>query len=139
MARKTSPPLVEENQPKPNDFEAILRYHRHLSRLLDFVTKHIDEPISLSDVAADAGISSSRLSSLFREKTGTVFHEWLRAKRIQLAQELLRANEQRISDVAFSVGFRSSRTFERSFMIVTGTTASDFRKSITNKLTQSQR
>ena len=107
-----------------------LGYYRHLKKLRVYVDQHWQEPILLADIALSIGVSSSQLSRLFSDKTGIRFSDWLRYRRIQKAQDLLKSDDMAISDIAFSTGFRNSRSFERAFKIVNGISATEYRKTI---------
>jgi AraC-like DNA-binding protein len=50
---------------------------------------HLYEPISLSDLAAAAGLSRNYFAAQFRVATGLRPHEYLLRRRIERAQKLL--------------------------------------------------
>jgi len=108
-----------------------LSYYRHLRRLNVFVEACTDRPVRLADVAQHIGISPSRLSRLFLEKTGIRFSDWVCHVRITKAIEMLLSSDKTISEIALSAGFGNSRSFERSFRKVCGFTASQFRNQQT--------
>ena len=108
--------------------ERALNYYRHLTNLKKYVQHRWHEPFTLADAAAAIGISPSRLSRLFLEKTGVAFRLWVRHERVKRATRLLGSTEKSISEIAHAVGFRNSRTFERSFKKTTGVSPSQYRK-----------
>ncbi len=107
-----------------------LGHYRHLVHLSSYIENRWHEPIQLADAAAAIGISPSRLSHLFLEKTGVSFRDWLRFQRVEKATRLLAKDDKPIREVAFSVGYRNARTFERSFVKITGVTPFKYRKLI---------
>ena len=123
---------LEDARPadRSSKVEFALGYYRHLRKLRVYVDQHWQEPILLADIAASIGVSNSRLSRLFSDKTGIRFSDWLRYRRIQKAQDLLQSDDMAISDIAYSTGFRNSRSFERAFKIVNGISATEYRKSV---------
>ncbi|MGH8223402.1 MAG: helix-turn-helix domain-containing protein [Woeseiaceae bacterium] len=105
-----------------------LDYYRHLKKLHDYVLENPHKPLQLAEIASHVGISASRLSRLFHEKTGIPFSLWIRTERIARAEGLLCGSDMPISEIAISVGFNNSRTFERTFKQLRSITPSDFRK-----------
>jgi two-component system response regulator YesN len=110
--------------------EFALGYYRHLVKLREYVARHLHEPFDVSEAASEVGISPSRLSHLFYEKTGVAFSDWVRQERIISSMSLLRVSDRSIGEIAHSVGFRNSRTFERSFKKATGLTPSEYRRIV---------
>ncbi len=121
-----------------NEIERIefaLEYYRHLRNLRHYVSENMGEPIKLSDVADNIGISVSRLSRLFHEKTGFSYTDWISCVRIAEAQHLLSTSDASITDISYTVGYRNARTFERAFRKSNGQSASQFRRNIVTQRT----
>lgn len=114
--------------------EFALDHYRHLASLNDYVKIHWHYPFQLTDAAAAVGISPSRLSHLFLEKTGITFSEWVRYERVKRAKIILASNDKSISEVGYSVGYRNSRTFVRSFSKTTGISPAKYRKILETQL-----
>jgi len=113
--------------------EFALTYYRHLIRLRSFVEDNASEPIQLDDVAKHIGISKAQLSRLFIRNTGIRFGDWIQFLRIANARKLLRYSDMPVSQIALSVGFSNSRSFERSFRKVSGYTASQYRQRLVDQ------
>jgi transcriptional regulator GlxA family with amidase domain len=107
-----------------------LGHYRHLKKLHSYLLLNRDKPLCLSQAAAHVGISPSRLSHLFQEKTGIPFSRWIRRERVLRAKELLEGSDAPISEIAVAAGFRCSRTFERAFKQGNGISPSDYRKRV---------
>lgn len=105
-------------------------YYRRLRRVSEYVSQHIDKPISLGVAAEIANLERTYFSRYFHCKTGVCFHDWLANVRIGKAKEYLRLDNRTISGTARSVGFNSLRTFERAFEKHAGTTARGYRKAV---------
>jgi AraC-like DNA-binding protein len=113
------------------DFERrIFSYYLPLQRVREYVEKNLSEPISLRAAASAAGLEEKYFSAFFHRKTGVCFRDWLAARRVDRAIEILTQHDDTITNVAESVGFQDLRTFERSFKRLTGLTPREFKRSV---------
>ena len=98
-----------------------------LKRVLDYIADSLDENISLSQLAAIAGMSPHYFSELFKQSTGRTPHNYLLLQRIQRAKQQLRDPKRSIIDAGLDAGFQNSSHFARMFRKLEGTTPSKFR------------
>ena len=108
----------------------VFDYYPRLNRLREYVEQSYSEPISLGKAAGIAALESSYFSSYFRAKVGITFTDWLRHVRVTKAMEPLKAKDFSITEVAYKVGFRELRTFERAFKRYALKTPREFKKSV---------
>jgi AraC-like DNA-binding protein len=106
-----------------------LRFSGHLSRVLAFLRDNFREPISLSDAAREAGLSSGYLSRIFRSELHSSFTGYLKRLRMQEAKRLLRRTTLPIGDVAAQCGFCDHSYFAQIFHRETGCSPTDYRVS----------
>lgn len=99
-----------------------------ISFVLDYLDKHYGEDINLNIVADKLNLTSSYLSSTFKEKTGINFSEYLNTLRIERAKELLMNLDLRIQDIALQVGYQNVNSFIRMFKRSSGLTPGEYRK-----------
>jgi AraC-like DNA-binding protein len=107
-----------------------LDYYPRLKRLHQYVEQSYSEPIPLEKAAGIAALETSYFSSYFRAKVGITFTDWLRRVRVKKAMVLLKAKDFSITEVAYEVGFRDLRTFERAFKKYVQKTPREFKKSV---------
>jgi transcriptional regulator GlxA family with amidase domain len=93
-----------------------------LAKIKQHVDEHFDEPFSLTDAAKLVALEKTYFSRLFREKVGVSFHDWLSRERIRRALLMLMGHDYSIADLAFAVGFKDVRTFQRAFKKFTAVT-----------------
>ena len=86
-----------------------------VQRMQDYINKHINSPITLSDLAKAAGYSQYHSARIFRELTGKSPFEYLRALRLSKAALRLRDSRAKVIDVAFDFVFDSHEGFTRAF------------------------
>lgn len=95
--------------------------------ILEYVDAHFTEGIRVQDIVEHVGVSRSGLHHLFRQFTGLSFKNYLTAKRMQLAQNLLTTGKMPIASVAAACGYNDFSVFYRAFKKTTGKAPKDFR------------
>ena len=98
-----------------------------IGKAREFIDQNLSEPLPLSRVARNAGLSESHFCRVFREGTGLTLTDYINRRRIQWAKEELLKSETRISEIAFLIGYQSLSQFNRSFARVTGRSPSRYR------------
>lgn len=100
-----------------------------LSSLLAWALEHIDEPLSVDRLAAQAHLSPRTFARRFRDETGTTPLQWLTSQRVALAEELLENTRHSIDQVAAQVGFGNAATLRHHFAQCLGTTPQEYRRA----------
>jgi AraC-like DNA-binding protein len=93
------------------------------------VTPHLHEPnLSIERTAEICGYNRRKLSTLLRSR-GTTIAKEVAAMRADKARHLLIDSEQRVADIALSVGFSDPTVFSRAFKNWTGQSPQQFRRT----------
>ncbi len=98
-----------------------------LKRVVEYVGEHLDEKITLQDLAAVAGLSRMHFAAQFRAALGMRPHEYLMKRRIERAEELLKQAELSLVEVALTVGFQTQAHFTTVFKRFAGDTPYQWR------------
>lgn len=98
-----------------------------LRRVLKLIEERFAEPLSLSELAAQACLSEFHFSRLFRSATGLTPYRYVTRRRVQAAEELLMQSQESLLGVTLQVGFGSQASFIRAFRQFTGVTPSLYR------------
>ena len=93
-----------------------------------YINNNFSEDISLTSVAERFFISPCYLSRTFKRVTGSSFAEYVNGVRIKEASRLLLKTDKSISDIAISVGFKSTTHFGRAFKALVGISPLSYRK-----------
>ena len=101
-----------------------------MKRAIEFIRAHIEEEITLSELAKDVGLSPSHFCSLFRKTSGMTPHQFVLNCRIQHAKTLLSKSGNSILDVALASGFRTHQHFSRIFRRHVGIPPSAYRSQL---------
>ena len=100
-----------------------------VQRMQDYIEAHIQDPITLSELARAAGYSQWHAARVFKELTGKAPFEYVRALRLTKAALLLRDEQPKIVDVAFDFVFASHEGFTRAFSRQFGVSPVDYRRN----------
>ncbi|MFF1714826.1 helix-turn-helix domain-containing protein [Streptomyces sp. NPDC058268] len=100
-----------------------------LADLLPWVLGRLEQPLTIEDLARQAGMSSRNLSRHFHAVTGTAPLRWLLSQRVRLAQELLESGDESIERIAARTGMGTSATLRRHFTRVTGLPPEAYRRT----------
>ncbi len=96
--------------------------------ILNYCMSHYSERLLLEDVASALHINKYYISHLFSQKLDMGFGDYVRSLRVSQACRLLEKRSMSITEVAYGVGFSSSRTFNRAFIKYVGMTPRDYQK-----------
>lgn len=73
--------------------------------LTDFIETSLDQPLRLADLATVAGVSVTRLKTLFRNSTGMPVHQYVIRRRVECARALIATTAMPLAQVALAAGF----------------------------------
>lgn len=100
---------------------------RSLSRVMDYMRSHLEEDLSLRDLAAQTPLSPFAFARAFKAATGTSPHQMLICERVARAAHLLRTTETPLAEVAYAVGFSSQSHMTTTFARQIGMTPGRYR------------
>lgn len=86
-----------------------------LNRARKYIDLCYDLPLKLEEMSSRACFSRFHFLRLFRQAFNKTPHQYLIERRIERAKELLSADELRVTDVCFEVGFQSLGSFSSLF------------------------
>jgi AraC-like DNA-binding protein len=92
-----------------------------------FILEHVDEPLTLEDIADVAHLSPSAFSRFFKRATGKNFVRYVNELRVAKACRRLTETDDSIAAIAFESGFGNLANFNRRFKEIKGTQPREFR------------
>ena len=104
------------------------RMDPRVQKAMEYLVRHLAEPASVSDLAAETGLSVSRLAHLFRAQVGLTPQQFLEGRRLSRARQLLELTPRSISAIAAEVGYENPFYFTLRFKRATGLNPRDYRK-----------
>ena len=98
-------------------------------RTLAWMQEHLDESLSVEDLADRAAMSPRTFARRFRATTGTTPHQWLLQQRIVLAQRLLETTDDPVELIARQCGFGTAAGLRQHFRRVLATSPLVYRRT----------
>ena len=100
-----------------------------IKAILNYCSENYTRDIQLESISRALHISKYYVSHLFSQKLHMGFNEYIGMLRISDACGLLVSQDKSITEVAYMVGFNSTRSFNRLFVKYTGLTPKQYKKS----------
>jgi AraC family transcriptional regulator len=101
-----------------------------LQRVIEYIMENLDGSPTLERMAAVAHLSPYHFARQFRAATGLAPYQYVIARRVERAQQLLRQEDELgLAEVAFRTGFSDQSHFSSHFKRIVGVTPRQFRIS----------
>ncbi|WP_085707051.1 AraC family transcriptional regulator [Pseudomonas sp. B35(2017)] len=97
--------------------------------LVGFIDNHLGDPISLGQLAGLCALSEYHFARMFRTSFGLPPHQYVLARRLGRARELLRGTGLPLGEIALACGFASASHFTNRFRQVIGATPGEYRQA----------
>jgi len=99
----------------------------HLRRARDHIDRYYSSPLDLDSLASVAGVSRFHFARSFEAAYGETPIRYLTRRRIERAQDLLRAANLTVTEVCMLVGFASLGSFSSRFSHIVGESPTAYR------------
>ncbi|MEV6399695.1 helix-turn-helix domain-containing protein [Streptomyces sp. NPDC051907] len=100
-----------------------------LGPVLQWATRHLDEPLTVQDLARQARMSPRTFYRRLQEATGTTPLQWLLDQRIARAQSLLESTGLPVDRISEQSGLGSAANLRRHFTRSVGVSPTDYRRA----------
>jgi AraC family transcriptional activator FtrA len=100
-----------------------------LAEVLTWMEEHLDEQLSVEELARRAAMSPRHFARRFRAVTGTTPHQWLLTQRVLYAQRLLERTDEPVELIARRVGFGTAQNLRQHFQRIVGTSPVAYRRT----------
>jgi transcriptional regulator GlxA family with amidase domain len=98
-------------------------------RLLAWAREHLDAPLTVEDMAEQAGMSSRHFTRAFIAETGTTPSKAVERLRIEVARQRVQSSSEAIERVAETTGFRDPERMRRAFIRAFGQPPQSLRRA----------
>lgn len=103
-------------------------YSKPVIKCFEYVYNHLNEKITLEDMAYELKLSAPYLSKLFHKETGMTVSRYINKKRIETAGRMLIYSDYEAADIANFLAFSSHSHFIQAFRKETGCTPKEYRR-----------
>ncbi len=94
----------------------------------DYLINHLDEQITITELADMLCISPTTLKICFKGVYGETIHSFIRNYKMQTAAAMLKNTNRSVLDIAGSVGYNNGSKFANAFKKVIGVAPNEYRK-----------
>jgi len=98
-------------------------------QLVDYIEAHLDQPITLGELALRCNLSEYHFARMFRSSFGLPPHQYLLARRLHRACQLLQLGVMPLGEIALLCGFASASHFSNRFRQALGATPGEYRSA----------
>ena len=103
--------------------------HPQVKAAIALIEAHLEEPLSVPEIAAELGVSQRQLERLFRRYMGCSTVRFSQLLRLQYARVLLTSTRLSIREVSAASGFNSMSYFSQAFAKCFGRKPSEYRRA----------
>ncbi|MFB9201411.1 helix-turn-helix domain-containing protein [Nonomuraea spiralis] len=100
-----------------------------LAPVLQWATERLHRPLTVAQLARQAGLSSRTLARRFHDATGTTPLRWLHAQRLSRARQLLESTDLPVDRVGEECGLGSAGNLRHHFTRAVGVTPTEYRRA----------
>jgi len=121
--------LLQQGSPRSIDVARLANLQR-LSRVLEFIHEHVDEPLSIRELCRQAQLSRQRFHTVFKEASGFSPKEYVSRAKIQKAKQMLISKDLSVANISDRLGFCNPFHFSRQFKLFAAVSPSAYRRRI---------
>ena len=100
-----------------------------LRLVTEYIEEHLDQSLSLADLASLTNLSPNHFAILFRRSTSLPPHQYLINRRVERSRLLLSATDTPLAEIAYQAGFTDQAHMTRHVRRLLGTTPGSLRRS----------
>ncbi len=100
-----------------------------VAEVLVWMERHLDEEVTVEQLAGRAHMSPRTFARRFQQETGTTPYRWILRQRVLLAQHLLEATDETVDVIAGRTGFGNAAALRHHFVRAVGTTPQAYRRT----------
>lgn len=98
-------------------------------KILNYCSEHYKDNITVESIAKELHISRSSVSHIFGSRLSMNFCDYINSLRLADAVKMLKKGNLPITEIAYSCGFSTIRTFNRAFLKQYGISPTQYKKA----------
>src|SRR6201999_2289290 len=120
--------LMNGNDPNGGVHSVASEIAERIARSIAYMLDHLNQPLQVSTLAAQASVSPSHYFALFKRQTGAAPIDFFIRLRMNHARELLESTCSSVKEVAAAMGYDDPFYFSRVFKSVHSVAPAEYRK-----------
>ena len=101
-----------------------------MEKSMNYIFRHLSEPLTLDLLAKEAAMSRSQYSTLFKSLNGVSVWDYVTHQRVSLAMYQLEYYDEPITRICENCGYNNIANFNRMFKRITGKTPREYRNFV---------
>ncbi|OEK07332.1 AraC family transcriptional regulator [Flavivirga aquatica] len=125
--------ILEHQKTQSKDFlsDSLSRDHiKKIHELSTYITDNISEPLSINHLSKLSGLGPKKLQTGFKVLYSKSVNEYIRDLKLEVSRDQLKNCDLTISEIVYSVGFKSRSYFSKIFFERYGILPKDYRNNI---------
>lgn len=115
------------------NFMPKVEVNTYVSHMMQYIHSHIEENISVQDVADYVNLTRSYATTIFTQQTKISLKDYIQNCRLTKARHMLESSSLTIAEIAYSCGYLKSETFTKAFSKRYDISPGEFRKRFLKK------
>lgn len=111
-----------------NEFPAINSKNQYVKKIARYILGHIEQDISMNDLADNLYLTKNYLGELFKQETGISVAEFVNNAKVNRAVILLIESELKWYEIALKLGYNNIEYFTKIFKKTMGVTPQNYRQ-----------
>ena len=114
--------------------DEIENLHSRLQSLLEKEKLHLNPDLNMQDLAERMQVSTKTVSQVINQRSGKNFFDFINTYRCEEAKKLMRESDPKVTilEILYEAGFNSKSSFNKEFKKLTGSTPTEYRRSLRN-------
>ena len=109
------------------------KVHEVVARAKSYIKQHLEEDISVTQLAQQFYVAPSYFSKLFKKNTGEGCNNYIIRKRMEKAQSLLSSTNMKTGKIADLCGYKDVNYFSLAFKKYSGQSPLEYRENTQHK------
>lgn len=102
-------------------------YSIHIRKSVDYIQEHLEEKLSVKEIAQRVGLSPDYYAKLFYKEMGVTVKDYVAEAKVSTAANMLIYSEHSYLDIALTLGYSSQSAFINVFKKYRGVTPKEYR------------
>lgn len=103
--------------------------HAKMRRVLEYISAHLPDEITLADLGQVAGVSKFHFARMFTRAIGVPPCQYISRMRLEAAMAEVAAGKSPLAQISLNARFSSQASFTRAFRRATGMTPGEYRQT----------